>query len=160
MEFRGPLLMNLLFNSTRGRTLAQLAQKLGVDPAGLEAEVADYNAGAAAGNDRFKKKYSNCKPLGPGPYWAIDISVGSKKFPCPTIPMGGLAVDEDSGQVVGQRGAPIPGLYAAGRAAMGVPAGFYVSGSSIADCVFSGRRAGQHAASQGDEGAPESRASA
>ena len=160
LEFRGPLLMNLLFNSTRGRTLAQLAQKLGVDPAGLEAEVADYNAGAAAGNDRFKKKYSNCKPLGPGPYWAIDISVGSKKFPCPTIPMGGLAVDEDSGQVVGQGGAPIPGLYAAGRAAMGVPAGFYVSGSSIADCVFSGRRAGQHAASQGDEGAPESRASA
>lgn len=158
LEFRGPLLLNLLFNSTRGKTLARLAAKLGVDPTGLEAEIADYNAGVSAGRDRLKKKPGNCQALGAGPYWAIDISVGSKKFLCPTIPMGGLMVDEDSGQVLGVSGTPIAGLFAAGRAAVGIPSGFYVSGSSIADCVFSGRRAGRHAAmvsAREDDGATQ-----
>ena len=36
----------------------------------------------------------------------------------------------------------IPGLYAAGRTAVGVCSNIYVSGLSIADCIFSGRRAG------------------
>lgn len=33
-------------------------------------------------------------------------------------------------------------LYAAGRAAVGICSNSYVSGLSLADCVFSGRRAG------------------
>ena len=146
LEFRGPLLLNLLFNSTRGKTLTELAEKIGVDPQGLVAEAEDYNQHAAEGNDRFEKKPVNCRALRKGTYFAIDISVGSKKFLCPTIPMGGLAVDEDKGQVLQADGSPIVGLYAAGRAAVGIPSGFYVSGSSIADCVFSGRRAGHCAA--------------
>jgi 3-oxo-5alpha-steroid 4-dehydrogenase len=40
----------------------------------------------------------------------------------------------------------VPGLYAAGRSAVGLCSRSYVSGLSIADCVFSGRRAGRHAA--------------
>ena len=40
----------------------------------------------------------------------------------------------------------IPGLYAAGRNAVGVCSRQYVSGLSIADCVYSGRRAGGAAA--------------
>ena len=146
IEFRGPLLLNLLFNSTRGGNLEQLAEKIGVDAAGLKAELASYNQSVAEGKDKFDKKQVNCRALNEGSYWAIDISVGSKKFLCPTIPMGGLKVDEDSGHVLAESGAPIAGLYAAGRAAVGIPSGFYVSGSSIADGVFSGRRAGYHAA--------------
>lgn len=142
LEFKGPLLMNLLFNAVRGSSLAKLAEKIGADPEGLEAEVAQYNAGIENGRDRLDKKPANCRPIGKGPYYAIDISVGSKKFNCPIIPMGGLRVDEDSGQVLAEDDQPIDGLYAAGRAAVGIPSGFYVSGSSIADCVFSGRRAG------------------
>ena len=51
-------------------------------------------------------------------------------------------VSEDSGAVRRPDGGEIPGLYAAGRAAVGVCSRQYVSGLSLADCVFSGRRAG------------------
>ena len=57
------------------------------------------------------------------------------------ITMGGLKVNEDSGAVLDDAGAPVPGLYAAGRTAIGVCSNFYVSGLSLADCVFSGWRA-------------------
>jgi 3-oxo-5alpha-steroid 4-dehydrogenase len=146
MEFRGPICLNLLFNSKRGKTLAALAEKIGVDAAGLKRQVAMYNQGVAANHDQYDKKPSNLKALKEGTYWAIDVSIGSKRNLCASIPMGGLCVDEDSGQVLDSSEQAIEGLYAAGRAAVGIPSGFYVSGSSIADCVFSGRRAGHHAA--------------
>ncbi|MNT94949.1 hypothetical protein D3C72_2367290 [compost metagenome] len=41
---------------------------------------------------------------------------------------------------------PISGLYAAGRNAVGVASNLYVSGLSLADCVYSGRRVGAHLA--------------
>ena len=37
---------------------------------------------------------------------------------------------------------PVAGLFAAGRAACGIASQYYVSGLSLADAVFSGRRAG------------------
>ena len=40
----------------------------------------------------------------------------------------------------------VAGLYAAGRCAAGVASNYYVSGLSLADCLFAGRRAGRHAA--------------
>ena len=40
------------------------------------------------------------------------------------------------------------GLYAAGRNAVGICSNSYVSGLSLSDCIFSGRRAGRHAAAQ------------
>jgi succinate dehydrogenase/fumarate reductase flavoprotein subunit len=55
-------------------------------------------------------------------------------------------VDERTGQVRSEQGGVIPGLYAAGRNAVGVCSRQYVSGLSIADCVYSGRRAGGAAA--------------
>ena len=57
------------------------------------------------------------------------------------LPASGLVVDEETGQVRG-----VPGLYAAGRSAVGVCSESYVSGLALADCVVSGRRAGQHVA--------------
>ncbi len=47
-----------------------------------------------------------------------------------------------------REGAPIPGLYAAGRCACGLPRwGYgYSSGMSLADCTFFGRQAGLSAA--------------
>jgi succinate dehydrogenase/fumarate reductase flavoprotein subunit len=80
-----------------------------------------------------------------GPYYAINAGIRSKRFPCPTLTLGGLVVDERTGQVQGDEGV-IPGLYAAGRNAVGVCSRQYVSGLSIADCVYSGRRAGRAAA--------------
>lgn len=146
LEFRGPLLVNLLVNTTRGATLSVLAKKIGVDPVGLETQVDEYNSDVTAGADRLQKKPANCRVLGNGAYYAIDISVSNRRCMCPIIPMGGLRVDEDSGEVLRPNNTAIKGLYAAGRAAVGIPSGFYVSGSSLADCVFSGRRAGASAA--------------
>jgi succinate dehydrogenase/fumarate reductase flavoprotein subunit len=51
--------------------------------------------------------------------------------------------------VIDGAGYDIPGLYAAGRTAIGVASSRYVSGLSLADCVFSGRRAGKAAALEG-----------
>ena len=44
------------------------------------------------------------------------------------------------------QGQAIPGLYAAGRTAIGIASNRYVSGLSLADCLWSGRRAGSTAA--------------
>jgi 3-oxo-5alpha-steroid 4-dehydrogenase len=60
--------------------------------------------------------------------------------------LGGLAVNEKTGQVLGEDGSVVPGLYAAGRNAVGICSRQYVSGLSIADCVYSGLRAARHAA--------------
>jgi 3-oxo-5alpha-steroid 4-dehydrogenase len=63
--------------------------------------------------------------------------------------LGGLVVNEQTGQVKRADGTSIDGLYAAGRNAVGLCSNVYfASGSSIADCVFAGRRAGGHAAKQ------------
>ncbi|MNR63076.1 hypothetical protein D3C85_1852630 [compost metagenome] len=51
-------------------------------------------------------------------------------------------MDERSGAVLDQQGQAITGLYAAGRSALGIPSHLYISGLSLADCVFSGLRAG------------------
>jgi 3-oxo-5alpha-steroid 4-dehydrogenase len=62
--------------------------------------------------------------------------------------VGGLLVDEETGAVKSTDGADIPGLYAAGRTAAGICVNSYVSGLSLSDCIFSGRRAGRSAAGE------------
>src|SRR5690606_5940887 len=139
-------LMNLLTNIKKADTLRELAQKCGFDAESFERSVADYNAVVDGGIDPLGKPRSYLDKLEEGPFYAVDISIDSKKFPCPTIPMGGLVVDEDSGHVKRPDGSHIENLYAAGRNAIGICSRFYVSGTSIADCVFAGRRAGRNAA--------------
>ncbi len=146
-HFYAPLLINLLFNRKKGLTLHALAAKCGIDAGALGATVHSYNAGAAAGRDALGKAPAYVRALVSAPYYAIDISLDSKLFLCPSIPMGGLAVDAETGMVLRSDGEAIAGLYAAGRTAVGIPSGFYVSGTAIADCVYSGRRAGRCAAS-------------
>jgi 3-oxo-5alpha-steroid 4-dehydrogenase len=59
------------------------------------------------------------------------------------LTLGGLVVDEGTGAVRRQDGSAVAGLFAAGRSAVGICSRSYVSGLSLADCVFSGRRAGR-----------------
>jgi 3-oxo-5alpha-steroid 4-dehydrogenase len=58
---------------------------------------------------------------------------------------GGLATTLD-GEVLDLTGSTIPGLYAAGRASAGIHAWGYISGTSLGDGTFFGRRAGRAAA--------------
>ena len=139
-------LMYLLRCTTRAATLADLARKLGLPSAQLEQTVRDHNQRIADQKpDEFAKPDKYRQPIGTGSLYAIDISVGSK-FPCPTLTLGGLRVNEESGCVLDAEGREITGLYAAGRNAVGLCAHTYISGLSLADCIFSGRRAGRHAA--------------
>jgi 3-oxo-5alpha-steroid 4-dehydrogenase len=119
-------------------SLEQVAGRAGIDPDGLRATVGGYG-----GPDVFGKHPDLVRPL-TGPFSLIDCSSRPRiGYPCPMLTLGGLTVDESSGQVVSFTGAAIPGLYAAGRNAVGICSNSYVSGLSLADCVFSGRRAGR-----------------
>jgi 3-oxo-5alpha-steroid 4-dehydrogenase len=128
--------------------LEALASRAGVDPAGLAATVAAHNAAAAAGRaDPAGKPPEQVRAQDQPPYSLIDCSVRpGVANPAPVLTLGGLVVAEDTGQVQRADGRPVPGLYAAGRSAVGLCSRSYVSGLSLADCVFSGRRAGRHAA--------------
>ncbi|WP_414157033.1 FAD-binding protein [Pseudomonas sp. BNK-15] len=143
---RLPLVLALLFQTRKGRTIEALAKKIGMPPAALQETVNRYNHAAEGGQrDDFGKSRSECQALRSGPFYAIDVSASSKFFPCSAMTVGGLRIDEDTGEVLREDRTPIRGLYAAGRTAIGLPSNLYVSGLSAADCVFSGRRAAQHA---------------
>jgi len=112
---------------TTAPTLAELSQRTGV-------AIGDFD--------------------GTAPFSLIDVSIKrSIGYPCPMLTLGGLVVDEGSGEVLAADGHPVPGLYAAGRNAVGICSNSYVSGLSLADCVYSGRRAGRHVAAVRRSGA-------
>ncbi|WP_280490387.1 FAD-binding protein [Nocardia farcinica] len=132
----------------RGATLEDAARKAGIDPAGLRATVEAHNAAIAAGApDPVGKPAEFCEPVRSGPYWLLDVGIKPSVInPCPMLTLGGVVVDETTGAVRSTAGHDIPGLFAAGRTAVGICSESYVSGLSLADCVFSGRRAGRSAA--------------
>ena len=59
-----------------------------------------------------------------------------------TLAMEILALCLEEIPMTQQDGKDIKGLYAGGRTAIGICCNIYVSGLSIADGIFSGRRAG------------------
>lgn len=134
--------LNVWVASKKARTPEALAAKIGLPADALKASIDAYNGG---GKDAFGKTAAEVGDMKNGPYYAIDIGIGAPLFPCPVLTLGGLDVDQDSGMVLGDNG-PIEGLYAAGRNALGICAANYISGLSIADGLFSGRRAGRHLA--------------
>jgi 3-oxo-5alpha-steroid 4-dehydrogenase len=155
-QLRGPALWFQRFQAwyllTAARvsapTVAGVAARAGVDPAGLEETVAAYNEAAMGlGDDPAGKPAELVRAQDKPPFSLIDCSVRPRlAYPAPMLTLGGLVVAEGTGQVCRADGTPVPGLYAAGRTAVGLCSHSYVSGLSLADCVFSGRRAGRHAA--------------
>ncbi len=134
-------------------TVPDAAARAGVDPVGLVATVAAYNAAAPGGRLTDAVRDPTGKPsdllvaLDQPPYSLIDFSIRPRMLdPAPVLTLGGLVLAPETGAVLRADGTPVPGLYAAGRSAVGLCSRSYVSGLSIADCVFSGRRAGRHAA--------------
>jgi 3-oxo-5alpha-steroid 4-dehydrogenase len=140
-----PVLRTLLTNCVGAKDLPSLARKIGLDPVALQRTMSEYEEHVARHEDPFGKNPHYLRKL-EGKLYAIDVSPDNKNTTCMIITMGGLAIEEETGHVVRPDGQPIKGLFAAGRTAIGIPSQFYVSGTSLADCVFSGRRAGSHAA--------------
>ena len=154
----------------KGRTLRELAEKIGVDPDGLEATVASFNADAERGVDpvfgRGSTEYNhfrgdithkpnpNLAPLDRGPFYAAKIQMGDLGT------FAGIEVD-DRGRVVDESGAPIGGLFAAGAAAVSVFGGGYPGyGSHIGPALAFGYRAGRDIGELGGTGPEATRSRA
>ncbi|MFC4127705.1 FAD-binding protein [Nocardia rhizosphaerae] len=141
----------LRFGRIAGASVDEVAARAGIDRSVLCATVDAHNAAIAEQRpDPFGKPDDLRRPIGAGPVALLDISFTARlTYPMPMLTLGGLLVDERTGAVRAESGGVIPGLFAAGRAAVGVCSNSYVSGLSLADCVFSGRRAGACAAQPG-----------
>lgn len=136
--------LNIWFAAKTG-TLETLSESTGIRHDGLEQTIETYNHSIENNtDDKFEKALSDRMNLTGPKFYAIDIGLSAKLFPCPVLTLGGLEVEPSSGAVLREDGqGVIDGLYAAGRSAVGVCSRNYVSGLSIADCIFSGRRAGR-----------------
>lgn len=144
--------LNVWMAAKKG-SLDHLAKVCGIDISGLKETIHLYNQIADGEQpDVFGKDAQDCAHLRGPKYYAIDIGLSAKFFPCPVLTLGGLTVDPDTGGVVRADGSRVDGLYAAGRSAVGLCSRNYVSGLSIADCVFSGRRAGRAIATSAGHG--------
>jgi 3-oxosteroid 1-dehydrogenase len=139
-------------------TLRALAERIGVDPAGLESTVERFNGFARAGKDldfnRGGKAYDLVfadpanKPnpaLGPleeAPFRAIEI------WPGDVGTFGGIVTDE-YGRALREDGSVIPGLYATGNSTASVMGKTYPgAGASIAPSFIFGWVAARHAVGQ------------
>ena len=139
-------------------TLAELARKIGVDAAGLEATVQRFNAFAREGVDKdFRRGESaydhfygdpdnkpnpNLGAVEKPPFYALEVfpgSIGTK---------GGPRVTTDA-EVLRADGAVIRGLYAAGNVMAGVTGpGYPGAGSTIGTGITFGYLAARHAVTQ------------
>jgi 3-oxo-5alpha-steroid 4-dehydrogenase len=130
------------FNRKKVGTIGELAVACGIDSNALSSTIDQYNRivrGEAP--DPFRKNAEYLSAITEAPFYALDISVGSKMLPLAVISFGGLDVDERTSQVRRSNGSLIDNLYAVGRTAAGIPSNNYMSGFAIADCIFTGRRA-------------------
>jgi 3-oxosteroid 1-dehydrogenase len=141
---------------TYGNTLEELAQKLGIDPAGLRASADGFNAHAKRGEDpRFGRGRSEWSKS-----WSGDQKHGVNPILGPVseppfcgvrlYPTGagsaGLLTDAHA-RVLHVRGHPIPGLYACGNAAAPTAYGAgYQAGLTLMGGMIFGYLAARHAA--------------
>jgi len=141
--------VNLYFNRQKANDLASLARKCGLPEQHLQETIERYNSLCEKGKDtEFGKASKFMAPLRAPPYYAVKFSNARTLWFTPFLTLGGLTVEFETGRLVETGGKPIEGVYAAGRTAAGIPATSYVSGLSIADSVFAGRRAARHAAGE------------
>ncbi len=126
-------------------TIGDIAVALDLPPGALQQTAAYYNRQAANGRDPvFHKEHPWVRPLQGPPYRAWDLSCAGPG--CRVQTLGGLTTALD-GAVLDGLGEVIPGLFACGRTAAGLPVAPYAAhGLSLGDCTFFGRLAGAGAA--------------
>lgn len=132
-------------------TIAELAAKIGVDPAALERTVQEFNAATRPGRfDPFAKdglatdglqppKSNWAQPLDAPPFVTYPVTCGI------TFTYGGLRVDREA-CVLSNEGRPLPGLFATGEITGGFFFHNYPAGSGLMRGAVFGRLAGASAA--------------
>jgi succinate dehydrogenase/fumarate reductase flavoprotein subunit len=148
-------------------TLRELAEKLGIDPSGLEQQVEEYNRHAESGDDpvfhrgekpselHFVAKgvrrssgeaspaVSPVAPIVEPPFVGYRVRAGVFGT------RGGPVIDEYA-QIVDWQNRPIPGLYGAGNAIANPFASAYPGGGgTLGPCVTFGHVSGKSVVSQG-----------
>lgn len=140
----------------RGTTLAELAQRTGIDATGLEQSVAANNRNAETGTDpefgrgnsvmnRFngddRQPGNPCLgPIAQAPFHALRV------VPVDLAGSAGLNCGID-GEVLAPSGQPVPGLYACGNDAASIFRGTYPGpGTTIGPAMVFGWRIARHAA--------------
>jgi succinate dehydrogenase/fumarate reductase flavoprotein subunit len=143
----------------RGATLAELAQKAGINAAALEATVVEYNASAAEGRDpafgkgsRAYNRYQGDALHGPnpciapvehGPFYAIKLVIGDLGT------YAGIKTDAYA-RALDADGRVIEGLYAVGNDMASIMGGNYPgAGVTLGPALTFGYIAGKHLASAG-----------
>jgi 3-oxosteroid 1-dehydrogenase len=141
----------------RSSDIAELARRIGIDPDGLSATLASWNAHVAEGRDPDFRRGASAydgwwgdtsrptlaeRTLGPidvPPFCAVQVDLGCMGT------KGGPRTDAN-GQVLDVDGRPITGLYAAGNAMAG-PTGMAYGGAggTIGPALVWGHRAAAHA---------------
>lgn len=128
-------------------TLAELAQKAGISPEGLEETVKGFNASITGSSpfdpnvkdgrraDTQPPKSNWARSIATGPFYAFPVTCGI------TFTFGGLKTDT-WGRVLTEDAEPLEGLYACGEALGGLFSGNYPGGSGLAAGAVFGRRAG------------------
>jgi len=125
-------------------SVEELEGEIGLPDGSLVATLDLYNRHAAAGVDPvFHKRDPWVRPL-VGPLGAYDFRVANPAAYYATFTLGGLVTSAE-GVVASVDDEPIRGLYAAGRTSCGIASFGYVSGISLGDGTFFGRRAGRAA---------------
>lgn len=147
-----------------GRTIAELAQAIGVDAGALQATVSEFNRHAARGEDpqfgKGSKAYNRYQgdalmkpnpcvaPLQDGPFYAIRLVVGDIGT------FAGLATDAST-RVLRRDGSAVPGLFAVGNDAASVMGGNYPgAGITLGPALTFGYVCGMHLAQSGASPAP------
>jgi fumarate reductase flavoprotein subunit len=131
-----PFLLSAGGKITQADSIAALADKMGIDGAGLEQTVAAHNAFVAgtplpAGMPSRSTHLLKPWPIVKGPFLAVEICAGM------TYTMGGIETDGKA-RVLNTSGEPIPGLFAAGATTGGLEGGSFAgySGGLSKSSVF------------------------
>lgn len=145
----------------KGNSLAELADKAGIEPSALEETVATFNKGAVHGEDtQFGRgstaynRYLGDKdhqpnpcvgPVSEAPYYAIKTIIGDLGT------FAGIRTD-GFGRTLSADLTPVPGLYAVGNDSASIMGGNYPGGGiTLGPGMTFGFIAGEHAAKQHDQ---------
>lgn len=118
-------------------TIEELADLMGVDSTQAALEIQKYQEGIADGEDYFNR--TKLPESFDGPYYAVKVTGDFRHT------QGGLAIDEETGEVLREDGSVIEGLFAGG----GVTEGFssngdanYMAGNGLLQAFVYGHVAG------------------
>lgn len=131
-------------NVIEAATVADLADKIGVEPDVLQDTFDRFNQACRAGNDpEFRRDPKTLRAFSAGSLYAVRMEQTMLNT------QGGARRNKNA-EVLDTKGQPIPHLYSAGEFG-GICANQYQGGNNLAECLIWGKIAGENAAKAKDD---------